>query len=231
MIDLSHLKGKIICFEGIDCSFKETNTKALCDALWQQNIKTQIVEAPNYENESSVYVRRFLAGKYGNPKDLDPTVISSFYMLDQFDHWSRCKGYYELGWTTIFDRSWLSNLYYQLVRYNDYTDIFKNSDEKIKHWKEIEEMANRLKLPVPNYIIKMKMGTENIIKLVKEKNSSNDIHESNYKFLADVNKNFQRIDLTQYCTNRCIDIKLEDKNGDIRLRSDIFGSIIKELTE
>ena len=58
-------QGKLFAFEGLDCSFKETNSKAYLDYLRSKGRKAELFSFPRYDKESSYFVREYLGGKYG----------------------------------------------------------------------------------------------------------------------------------------------------------------------
>lgn len=221
------LRNKLISFEGLDCSFKETNSKKLLQYLEQSGIKAKVIDFPQYKEESSVFVRNYLAGKYGTLDESDAYITSMFYILDQYNIWKlELEKLYKEGYTIIFDRFWVSNLYFQLAKCDNESTI----DRFYKDYKkdEILNLVKLLELPSPDVTISMKMETENIIKLVKIKKSSNDLHESNVKFLTDVNYLFHEMHLPDYTGTKNIDIWLDNEDG-IKSRTKIFSDIITKL--
>ena len=110
MFDLK--RGKILAFEGLDGSGKETQTKLLEKRLRDEGIKVVRIEFPNYENKYSLFVKEYLNGKFG--KDVDPYVVSVFFSLDRFAIYkSKIKNYLDDGYVVICDRYVYSNLIYQ----------------------------------------------------------------------------------------------------------------------
>ena len=82
----------IIAFEGLDCSFKETNCKAFVNyAKYAVEVGTTIVTEsfPRYENESSIFVRKWLDGKSFDRDFLKKhsMAVDSFYSIDRFSYW------------------------------------------------------------------------------------------------------------------------------------------------
>ena len=47
--------GKIIVFEGLDCSFKETNSKALEDFLKNNGEKVKLFSFPAYKSKEDLH--------------------------------------------------------------------------------------------------------------------------------------------------------------------------------
>ena len=101
---------KIIAFEGLDCSFKETNYKAFSERfkkfftdaqmyyppecpkelkLIYQRCNPIICESfPRYNTEFSLFVNQWLQGNYDREMLKEhPDIINTFYALDRFDFW------------------------------------------------------------------------------------------------------------------------------------------------
>ena len=72
-------RGKIIEFEGLDSSFKETNAKCLYDYLKDKGYKVNIVSFPRYDCDSSYFVKRLLSGIYGVQDKVNPQIINKMY--------------------------------------------------------------------------------------------------------------------------------------------------------
>ena len=133
-------RGKIIVLEGIDCSFKETQSKMLLDLLTNIGIKTTLISFPTYDDESSVFVRRFLNGEYGD--EVSPELISTFYALNRYDTFNRenIMDRLEQGEWFIFDRYTYSNVIHQCARYEEHNER-ENLEEYIY---DITKKSNRL---------------------------------------------------------------------------------------
>ena len=90
-------KGMIIAFEGLDYSFKETNSKAFYERLKATLENECPLDSsdylvyqtfPRYTNDSSLFVRGWLNGSYNREALKEcPTLVNSFYALDIMDFW------------------------------------------------------------------------------------------------------------------------------------------------
>lgn len=103
--------GKIIAFEGLDCSFKETNHRTFLYRFKQffsditfADVSTSIPDIfgrvvpifsesfPRYASGSAFYLKRWLAGEYNRAFLKEhPDIINAFYALDRFDFWYTLK--------------------------------------------------------------------------------------------------------------------------------------------
>ena len=82
--------GTIIAVEGTDGSGKETQSRRLEKALLERGLPVRRLSFPRYEDEASVFIRRYLGGEYGDrPDDVAPAAASLFYALDRYDAFMR----------------------------------------------------------------------------------------------------------------------------------------------
>ena len=190
-----------IGFEGMDASYKETNSKRLYEYLKNEYFKEYIDDGkldihwlsfPNYESPSSYFVREYLNGKYAE-YDLNLHIVAYFYMLDMYDTLSKIK--VTKPTIFIFDRYYISQLYYltkfshTMLKKNKYSDDFKK-----KLIKDLEEYAEHLLLPKLNFLYKMYNDLETMEKVIKkrceEKGKSLDMYESDIEYLKSVREIF-----------------------------------------
>jgi len=161
----------MIDFEGLDCSFKETNSKRLASFL-----NTKRYEFPYYASENSYFIRQYLSGKY---KDIDiNTPIMIAYLMEMFDEWNTkiipdIKNGLDV---IIFDRFWYSNYYYQC----------KTTRDRIA----LQILVNELGLPKCDIIFKMMTNFDITIKKIREKNDK-DILESDEEKMKEVHSRFE----------------------------------------
>ena len=114
--------GKIIVIEGTDASGKQTQTDLLYDILKKDNNNIMKLTFPDYKSETSIFVRMYLEGKFGDSADsVDAKTASVFYAADRYAS-------YKLKWEEfikkddsiiIFDRYVTSNMVHQAAKYDD----------------------------------------------------------------------------------------------------------------
>lgn len=235
------MSGKLIAFDGLDCSFKETNSKAYLKYLQDKGEKAVLYSFPRYEIPQSIFVKEYLAGKYGGLNDTNPTVISMFYMLDMFDCAQKeIIPKLKEGYTVILDRYWYCNLFYRAgtyrMLYNGMAKkpnvISNDGDTYFEDYiiREVEQLAVQLKLPRADIIIKLKSDPDVMLDFVHRKRSKKDQHESNDKFLLSVANVFDTIDLSEYANDKAIEVYTTE-NGQIRSKEDIFKRILGAIYE
>jgi dTMP kinase len=224
-------KGKLIVFEGLDCSFKETNSKKLAELLNSAGYKTKIEHFPRYENNSSYFVREWLAGNYGEKDKIERTylgkqLVSSFYILDMFDYMNKI-GLKALnsGTNIILDRYYYSNIYFRLAM-DSYTRIFR----KNKLIFDTELLADSANLPKADYVFKMRTNLDLMLNKIHEKASKNDIHENDDEYMKNVFDAFEEFDFKKLLApnGQQFDIFVYNDNK-FNSEDEIFKNIVSSL--
>jgi len=78
-------RGSLIVLEGSDGSGKGTQFSLLSERLKAVGYDVAVFDFPQYEKQSSYFVRRYLEGKYGPAADISPYTASLFYALDRYE--------------------------------------------------------------------------------------------------------------------------------------------------
>lgn len=226
-------KGILIEFEGLDCTFKETNSKALLEYIkTKTDRKCVLVSYPRYDKESSCFVRQYLSGGYGNrPEDIDPDIGMIAYALDRYDDWmTGLKDIYENGGIIIADRYTLSNIIYQGAKVETY--------RLAEFMSKVIKLENKtFGLPKPDIAILMDMPYEIARELMGKKNAD-DIHEQNDSYMKRVYFTYNHIrgymERRQMFNNNCMakTISCADLTTNTpRSREDIFKDIVEFVDE
>lgn len=189
------MPAQIIEFEGLDCSFKETNSKLLAANLQERGFKTHLFSFPNYESDSSSLVRMFLNGVLGfDNSKIPPHMICEFYAMDRaLTYYRDIQDIYEKGnenTIIIFDR-WVFSNFYQLARMINHissVDDIRDGEKRIIKgfidWLQQLEFGN-YRLPRANAIFFMRTPYEVARKKIAEK-ADKDINEKDEKFTKKV---------------------------------------------
>lgn len=177
------MRGKIIDFEGLDASFKETNVKALHTYLLGHGIKANYVSFPRHNTSEGIYVDKFLQGKYGN---VNRKIVATMFALDRFDY-IKCEDVIkrlEEGEWFIFDRYTASSVIYQTA---EVSNLKKRRNEQMNI---LEYEYVKLGLPEPDIIIAMYSDYDMMLKAIKDRGEDKDIFESNAAYLKKVHDCF-----------------------------------------
>lgn len=216
-------KGKIIVFEGLDCSFKETASNYLYENLLKLGNKVVKFEFPNYSSESAFFVNQLLQGKYSN-SDIGYTAKTTMFILDIFHTFeTEIKKYYEEGYIIILDRYYISNMFYQTANlFNIDTGHIDNITGLSALIDGIQSIVMNFKLVKPDLVIFMDQDIEDIKYLLSLKKNK-DINELNLDYLKKVyhSYNFFVNNLTSYLNCKTGIIKCKNHENEFKSRNDI----------
>lgn len=176
------MKGKLIVIEGLDGSGKSTQEKLLEERLKSEGKDFTHIKLPNYDDDSCILVKQYLAGRFGDrPDDVNAYAASSFYAVDRYVSYN-CywKNDYLSGKIIIADRYTTSNAYHQLTKtpcgewdsYLSWLDDFE---------------YEKLGIPRPDAVIYLDMPVEVSQRLMTSRyegdESKKDIHEKDSEYL------------------------------------------------
>lgn len=170
--------GLFLVIEGSDGSGKGTQFKLLVERLKAEGYEVATYDFPQYENESSYFVREYLNGNYGGAEELGPYTPSLFYALDRFSAAERIAEDLEAGKVVVSNRYAGSNMAHQGTKF-----AAKEERQAFFNWLDQLEFG-MLQIPRPDQNIVLLVPAETAQQLVdqKEKRSytekKRDIHEA-----------------------------------------------------
>lgn len=176
-------KGKLIIIEAGDGSGKATQTQKLYEHLQADGYNVHKVEFPDYEADSSMLVRMYLNGDFGqHVDDVNAFAASTFFAVDRYASYRmKWKKYYEAGDIILADRYTTSNMVHQAVKITDSAER-----DAFLDWLWDYEF-NKLALPVPDKVVFLDMAPNVADKLIDARaeasNQAKDIHEQDTSYL------------------------------------------------
>lgn len=182
--------GKILVIEGTDCSGKTTQYEKLCEKLKAENVTFETASFPDYESDSSFFVREYLAGEFGTkPQDVSGYTASTFFGLDRY--YSFKKGawgeLYRHGGNILMARYITSNILHQACK-------LETEEEKSRFIEWLYDFETRiLGIPKEDKVILLKMPIEKIKELKQKRgvtsSGGKDIHEEDEEYLKKAYEN------------------------------------------
>lgn len=175
--------GRFIVIDGLDGSGKETQSLLLKKHLEDMGIKVRYISFPCYENDSSIFVKKYLNGELGSrPEDTNAYAASSFFAADRYlsyrTDWKRDID--DPDTVVIANRYTTANAVHQLSK------LPKEQWNGFLSWLWDYEFY-KLGIPVPDHVIYLEMHPDISHRLIKSRSEQTgraiDIHESDSTFL------------------------------------------------
>lgn len=192
-------RGKFIVIEGGDGSGKGTQFEILIKKLRKLELKFTTQDFPQYEKESSYFVRQYLTGEYGQADDIGPYKGSVFYALDRFQASFRIRQALDQGAIVISNRYVASNMAHQGGKIR-----FKR--DRLGYFKWLSNFEYKIMgIPKPDLNIVLHVEAKAAQQLVDSKNKRDyidnsslankkrDIHEDNLDHLKKAEKVYTEI--------------------------------------
>ena len=182
-------KGKIIVVEGAcDGIGKSTQYALLEKFLIENGEKIAKHHFPSYSTAQGKPVEMYLAGEFGEPKDLSPYFINDLYATDRAVTWyGELKEKYDSGKVILLDRYTTSSLIYQAALIED----IEERKEFVDYVCDFE--YNKLGIRKPDMVIFLHAPFELVTEMrnARKQNEGleNDIHERNLDFMKKVYDN------------------------------------------
>ncbi|MDR0916028.1 MAG: deoxynucleoside kinase [Oscillospiraceae bacterium] len=174
--------GKLIVLEGIDGSGKSTQLELLKANLSDMGVAFRYLSFPRYDNESSLFVRRYLRGEMGfDPDAVNAYAASTFFAMDRYFSYQQDWGdFYNHGGVVITDRYTTSNAIHQAAKLAE--------TERPAYWDWLYDYEfAKLALPKPDAVILLDISVEAaLLRIFKraESGAARDIHERDSEYLA-----------------------------------------------
>lgn len=191
--------GSLIVLEGTDGSGKSTQFKLLEDRLLRLGYGVATISFPQYNEESSVFVRKYLAGEFGSSEEVGAYTASMFYALDRYFAIEKIRKWLHAGKVVLADRYTGSNMAHQGA-------LFANAEQRRGFFLWLDQIEfEMLKIPRADISIVLRVPKDIAVQNISRRGRDKDILESEdghlsrsievYDNLCDLfPKDFKRID-------------------------------------
>ncbi len=174
-------KGRFFVIEGTDASGKTTQFNLLTERLLNEGYDVVTFDFPQYDNDSSFFVREYLGGKYGTADEVGPYTASVFYALDRFAAKDAIKEALDAGKIVLSNRFTGSNMAHQGTK-------FTNAEQRRGFfiWEDNLEFQ-MLGIPRPTASIVLRVDAQTSMQLIElraeKEGREKDIHEADQSHL------------------------------------------------
>jgi len=185
------MRGRLIVISGMDGSGKATQTNLLIERLKKNNKDVEVTDFPQYQNWSSVFVKKYLNGHFGTANEVGPFRGSVFYAIDRYAKSFEMKKWLEQGKIIISNRYVSANQGHQGGKIRD--------TEKRKEYLDwLDHLEFELfKIPRPDLNIFLHVPPEIGQQLVDKKEAreyvsgkKRDIHEDDINHLKNAEESY-----------------------------------------
>ena len=180
------MKGKIICFEGIDGAGKKTQSALLMKHLRKKGINAKVYSYPDYSSKYGKIIHRYLTGKF----KLGRKEHFVLFLVDIAKDIKSIRDDLKTDKTVIMDRYFYTALAYICPSGLDYA--------------EAKRFADSMGFEQPSAVFYLDIPTRLTSERKSAKKGGLDKFERNQKFLGDVKKVYEKMRKEKYGCNRWI---------------------------
>lgn len=184
--------GKFIVFEGLDCSFKETNSNKLYEYIKKNHpeFNVKIVHFPRYGEPACCMVEKYLKGEY-DKKELSTSFMKSLpFLFDMVDYFvSEGNAHLKNNGWLIADRFWYSNIFYRGADNCPLLEdlgLMRSTMYTVFH--ELKEICDKMQLPSPDFVFLMKSHFRTVKEKLESKDTKLDEHTKDIDYMEKVMK-------------------------------------------
>lgn len=237
--------GIIIAFEGLDCSFKETNYTEFVSRMKKKYGEEKILTEsfPRYGHEASANVKKWLLGKFNRDHLMKyPLATNSLYSIDRLSYWYE----YDQDGKCLIDSYRGTDNFFVFDRYNFSNSIYnpknlKYSKTNVPALDDFRFDSSTFGIPNPQIVVWMRMKNFDVLTNLLSQKEGKDKNEANIEFIHEVWNRMEYVLKYDYCKElgiKSVIAECLDENDNIRSREDIANDIwtgvseaIKEIEE
>ncbi len=221
--------GIFLAIEGTDGSGKGTQFQRLADRLAYEGYDVATFDFPQYEQQSSYFVKQYLNGNYGGIEDVGPYTSSLFYALDRYEAAPKIREALEQGKIVIANRYVGSNMAHQGTK-------FHHVEERRGYFIWLDNLEfEMLKIPRPTLSLVLRVPADiaqnQVDKKAKRQYTDNkrDLHEADLEHLSKAVEVYDDICKLFPKDFSCIDCTRNGKLVDIGIIHEIMWRKVQPL--
>lgn len=176
--DKKQNNGLFLVIEGTDGSGKGTQFKILVENLRKRGYDVEIFDFPQYDQDSSYFVKEYLNGNYGTAEEVGPYTASIFFALDRYQAAPKILEALNKGRIVIANRFTGSNMAHQGTK-------FDQIEERNGYFLWLDAIEFKmLGIPRPDISLVLRVPAETAQQLVDNKakrdytDKKRDLHEA-----------------------------------------------------
>jgi len=221
---LSILSGKIIVFEGIDGSGKETQFKLFISLLKKLRVPYKTFDFPQYETSlGGQAVKMALRGELGaDPADFPVKGLSIYYSIDRGEAAPMIKRAKKRFFVVCLNRYTTSHKGHQAQKF----DNEKDQEEFLEWVDDVEHV--RFGVPREDMVVFFNISLENALMLIRKRNRIKDKVEVDINYLRRSLEMYRKL-ARRY--HHWITIECEDSKGQLLSPEEIHKKVVSVLSE
>ena len=227
----------IIAFEGLDCSFKETNYNAFLSHLRMDNKSSNISihseSFPRYGHWACKGVEKWLDGTFDRTMlKSHPRAVDSLYSIDRMEYWYGAKGDGSRRINFLEDNSKFR--YFVFDRYNLSNTIYNPIHPGEVHIEDFTFDSDNFAIPNPDVIIWMRMNDFDVLSGLLAKKDNKDKNELDTEFLRRVwerSEEIIRSDIFDKLGIKLVVVECLNEDKTIKTRQEIEDFIWQSVNE
>lgn len=224
--------GLIISFEGLDCSFKETNCNEFVNRLKSEFKDSDLIihkeSFPRYGNWSAKGVEKWLDGSLDREILKDhPKIVNSLYSIDRFSYWYEKNTYGERMINSIDDRN-----VFIFDRYNTSNAIY-NPIYSHPSFEDFVFDRDIFNIPNPDIIVWMRMKNFGMLVDIISKKKNKDKNELNIEYLHDVWTNSEyaiTVNFFERSGSELVVVDCINDNGLLKSKQELADEVYEQVS-
>ena len=231
------LNGRIIAFEGLDNSFKETNYKAFVARLrYEADIEIVTESFPRYGTQHALMLEKWLDGSLDRDHmKAHPVATCNLYCADRLAYWYESVHGTQRNIEKLRDRTPDHESVFVFDRYRSsnaiYNPMLDPDNVTVEDLKYDEKVYG---IPTPDIVVWMRIKYFEVLERLIAQKANKDLNELDTSFIRGVWERSERAIKTNVFASAGINlivIDVIDDDGNIKTRKQLADEIYTRIIE